>query len=176
MSPDALSSFRRIILALFPWLVLAGFHTYRVRAVNGDGTIDLDPPPASIALPPLPRVAQWTIGGGQVTPAVGSEVTIIFRDNDESRPAIVSFVPLALSKPTAVSIDATTTINLGGAGATALAKANAVANNMSVLLNALSAGIAHAVPNDGGAAMMTAIVASLAGWPATMATTKVEGK
>ncbi len=172
MSPDALSSFRRIVLALFPWLALAGFHTYRVRAVNGDGTIDLDPPPASTFLPALPRVAQWTIGGGQVTPAVGSEVTIVYRDNDASRPAIVSFAPLASSKPTAVSIDATTTISLGGAGAVKVAKAPLVASELSSI--AVSIGQIAALLNAAPGPVLSAPGSVTPYVPGSVAATKVE--
>ena len=189
MSPSALSSFRAIVLALFPWLALAGVHTYRVATVNADGSIDLDPPPGSSVLPRLPRVGQWLLGGAEVKPAIGSEVLILFRDNDESRPAIVSFVPLAgpAGKPDRITLNTgadksinigadSGVINLGGTGATALAKANAVANNLTILKNAFSSSLGAAVPSDGGVALMTAVIAALSAWPASMATVKVEGK
>lgn len=189
MSPSALASFRAITLAIFPWLAVAGVHTYRVAVVNADGSIDLDPPPASTVLPKLPRVGQWTLGGAEIKPVVGSEVLILFRDNDTSRPAIVAFVPLAgtsgkpdkitlntgADKPIAIGADSGS-INLGGAGATALAKANAVSNNLSGLKNAFQSALASAVPGDGGVALVTAALTALAAWPASMATIKVEGK
>lgn len=186
MSPSALSLYRAIVLALFPWLAYAGLHRFVVRRVNADGTIDLDPLSAP-ATKRLLSVSQWTLGGAEIKPAVGSEVVVCFLDNSEARPAIVSFAPLASSKPDKITLNTGTdkpiaigadsgSINLGGTGATALAKANAVSNNLSVLKNAMSSSITSAAPGDGGVAMMTALVTSLASWPASMATTKVEGK
>lgn len=187
MTLPPLALYERIVLAIFPWLVLSGVHTYVVRSVNADGSINLDPPPSSKVLPKRDRVPQWTLGGAEIKPSIGSEVLLIFRDNDDSRPVILSFAPLAITapdkitlntgadKPIAIGADSGS-INLGGTGATALAKANAVSNNLTVLKNALSAAIASAVPGDGGVALISAVNTALAAWPASMATIKVEGK
>lgn len=183
MTPAPLSLYRSIVLAVFPWLAYAGLHRYTVRRVNADGSIDLDP--VSSWAKRLLSVSQWTLGGAEIRPAIGSEVVVCFLDNSEARPAIVCFSPLASSapdkitlntgadKPIAIGADSGS-INLGGTGATALAKANAVSNNLSVLKNAISS--AAVVAGDGGAALKANILAALAAWPASMATTKVEGK
>ena len=75
MSPSALSLYRAIVLALFPWLAYAGLHRFVVRRVNADGTIDLDPLSAP-ATKRLLSVSQWTLGGAEIKPAVGSEVVV----------------------------------------------------------------------------------------------------
>lgn len=131
-APSELDSLRSIALTLFPWLAFAGAHTYRVARVNTDGTVDLDPPVGAPALPPLPKQPQWVGAGTEAAPAVGSEVLVVYRDNDPRRPALVSFTPLRASIPAKVSIDSTgpivvgasaTTIEAGGTTPVALAPA-----------------------------------------------------
>lgn len=108
-SPD--SYMREWLLRLFPWFLLAGHHTYTVEKDNGDGTWSLKPSPGLLAPPRLPRVRQWQLG--RVTTMVGSEVVIVYRDHDRTRPAIVGFIPLDGSTPDAVEIDAVTGVTIG---------------------------------------------------------------
>ena len=76
-----------------------GPRTYVVRAVNVGGTCNLEAPPGS-SYAPLLEVPQW-LGETRATPAVGSECTVIFRDGDRRRPAIVAFAPPATVAPVA---------------------------------------------------------------------------
>ena len=181
MTPTLQSSVRRIVLGLFPWLSIAGPHTYTVHAANEDGTIDLSPPAGS-RLPPLPRVPQWILGGAEVKPALGSAVVVMYLDNDATKPVICSFVPLSASRPDHLTIDVGNdktidmgahagVINLGGAGAAALAHAAQVIANINALKSAISG--AATTPGDGGAAFKAAIVAALGSWPSAVATSKV---
>ena len=125
-------SLRAIILGMFPWMRIArrGPRTYVVgkgvgsTGLNADGTCNLQPPAGSMYAP-LASVPQWLPGGVQISPLVGSECTVIFRDNDRRKPAIVSFTPLAGSVPSKAQIDAllvvlgvsASAINLGTAAA-----------------------------------------------------------
>jgi hypothetical protein len=77
--------------------------------------------------------------------------------------------------PTKALIDASGTVELGGAGAEFLAHADQVTAN----LNAIASAISDAVPapGDGGAALAISIGAklTLAGYPLALATTKAKG-
>ncbi len=167
----------------FPVLnVPPGPHSYRVGVVRADGRCDLravkDGPPAEI-----PNVDHWAGSGAASKPQVGSLVVVSYLDGDPNSPMIGAYQPLRVAggAPVEATLDATTIkigptnatlIELGGAGASALALAAAVAANFTALKAAIT-GVAI-VPGDGGAAIKAALVA-LTPFPASMATTKVKG-
>ena len=118
--PSHQKSLRQIVLTLFPWLVHAGPHVYRVARVNTGpdaGTVDLEPPPVMLAPEPLPRVSQWAGAGVEATPTVGSEVVIVFLDNNRRKPAVVSYQPLRSGKPSQIEMDASAAVNIGASAA-----------------------------------------------------------
>lgn len=65
--------------------------TYVVANVRGDKRLDLVPPTDAPHLPEIAACEQWTLGGSQVTPTVGAEVLVAFRDERRSRPVVVAF-------------------------------------------------------------------------------------
>ena len=100
----------RIVAEAFPQLFYSFPRTYRVASVRSDKRLDLVPPDDAPHLPELNAVPQW--GVGQVTPAVGSEVTVVFRDADPSRPIVVHWEFDA--PPTEVHLQATSGLKLDG--------------------------------------------------------------
>lgn len=80
----------RIVLAAAPGLAFTYPRSYRVVAVNADKTLDLEALTDDPALPPLRAVEQWSLGGALVTPALGSEVLVLFRDANPTRPVMVA--------------------------------------------------------------------------------------
>jgi len=89
--------------------------TYLVAAVRPDKRLDLVPPPDAPHLPEMAAVEQWSLGGALVTPTVGAEVLVAFRDYPRrTRPVVFAFGP---GKPDEDMVDATA-IKLG-AGASA---------------------------------------------------------
>ncbi len=83
------SSILRMVADAFPSLVYGHPRTYKVTAVRGDKRLDLSPPADAPHLPELDAVEQW--GLGKVTPVVGSEVSVVFRDADPTRPIVVNW-------------------------------------------------------------------------------------
>lgn len=69
--------------------------TFVVRAVGGDGRMDLTPPADAPDLVPLNKVEQWTMGSALTFPAVGTSVLVAFRDARESRPCVIGIAPSA---------------------------------------------------------------------------------
>jgi len=63
--------------------------TYVVASVRGDGRFDLTP--SGEGLPELRAVEQWTLGGAKVSPLVGAEVLVTYRDINRGRPVIFAF-------------------------------------------------------------------------------------
>lgn len=69
-------------------------------------------------------------------------------------------------------LEGTTAIQLGAGATLFVALESLVAAQLTVLSAAISAGAI--TPGDGGAAFKASLIAALAGWPATMASTKVK--
>lgn len=104
-----LTSILRMVGDAFPATLYGYPRTYKVSAVRADKRLDLVPPPDKPHLPELAAVEQW--GLGVVTPAVGTEVCVQFRDADPTRPIVV---PWGFgSTPDVVAIDASDKIDLG---------------------------------------------------------------
>lgn len=95
MTPALRTSILRVVASAFPSLVYGHAHTYKVTAVVG-GKLDLSPPADAQHLPELAAVEQW--GVGLVTPPIGSEVCVLFRDADPTRPIVVPFEPASSTK------------------------------------------------------------------------------
>lgn len=72
--------------------------TYVVAVVRDDGRLDLVPPPDASYLPELEAAEQWSTGGAVVTPEVGAEVTVIFRDGDATRYVVAGWKPGTVDK------------------------------------------------------------------------------
>lgn len=107
--PSLRASVVRIIESAFPHLAFCYPRTYVVVAVRADKRLDLQPPSDAPHLPELPGVEQW--GLGVVSPMVGTEVCVLFRDADPTRPVVV---PWGFdSVPDDVKVDADTAILLG---------------------------------------------------------------
>lgn len=106
----------RMVANAFPSLVYGYPRTYVVAAVYAAGTplLDLLPPPDAMYLPELRAVPVWTFGGGYVVPEIGAEVSVVFRDADKRRPAVVQFAPGIPVKSTA---DASTLYELAPSAA-----------------------------------------------------------
>lgn len=120
MIPSLRASVVRIIESAFPHLAFTYPRTYVVNAVRADKRLDLVPPADAPHLPELPGVEQW--GLGVVTPTVGTEVCVLFRDADERRPIVV---PWGFgSVPDRVKVDAGTAIELGDPATRGAARLN----------------------------------------------------
>lgn len=104
MSPTLRESVIRIVGQAFPQLVYGYPRTYVVAAVDAAGRLDLVPPPGAAYLPELPAVEQWSLGGATIRPAVGSTVTVLFRDAMRDRPIVVHW---DRTLPTRADLDAT---------------------------------------------------------------------
>jgi hypothetical protein len=100
----------RIVANAFPALVYGYPRTYIVAAVNADDTLDLVPPPTSGYLRDLRSVPQWNTGGCIVTPELGAEVAVVFRDADETRPVVQSWAP---GVPVELAADASDLVAVG---------------------------------------------------------------
>ena len=122
-----------IVKQLFPGLPYKGLHTYTVRSVNADGSVELSPPQGATLLPPLSAVSQWCGAGIEAVPAAGSAVVVAFLDDDPRTPALVSFAPLRVSTPSQVNVFATGDVRLGGSAATAVAIASQTNSNIEKL-------------------------------------------
>lgn len=144
----------RIVGQEISGLALMGPHTYRVTAVHVDAgpplSVRCDLEPVEPRMMPLSRVDQWpSVGGSVVAPVVGTECIVEFRDLKSSRPMITRFHPLreAGGAPVTTTIDASakvaigehsTTVELGGSSAVALALAGPLATWAALVNTALS--------------------------------------
>lgn len=111
-APSVRNAVRRMVREDFPEMIYGFPRTYIVTAVRGDGRLDLAPPADAPELPVLPAVDQW-LDGIQLTPNVGDQVVVSFRDANPTRPMVTSDMPLRSSTPAAVKIDATGTVSVG---------------------------------------------------------------
>ncbi|MEI8256222.1 MAG: hypothetical protein WCJ30_11180 [Deltaproteobacteria bacterium] len=167
-APTVGDSLLRILRKVAPWLFYTGVHTYRVHSVSSEvggaqstGALALEPSGTRL-FKAEPIVLQWGGAGVVVIPKVGSDVGIVFLDNDPTRPAIVAWQALALAggRPDVVEVDADTAVRLGrhaavttvGAPGSAhfVADSSQVNGNFSTLLASLNtlatALAAHAPP------------------------------
>ncbi len=88
------ASVLRMVAEAFPVLVYGYPRTYHVAAVLDDGRLDLEAPPDQRRyLPELQAAEQWSLGGAIVTPAVGAEVLVAFRDADPTRYVVLGWAP-----------------------------------------------------------------------------------
>ncbi len=133
----------RLMLAEFPALALLTSSTYVVRKVYSDapnyGRCDLalesDPEVQ------LPRVDQWPgIAGGVCLPVEGSLCEVTWRNGDPRSPIIVGFQASRLTAgiPNEVKINASALIELGGDGATALAKSAPIVTWAALVVSAIT--------------------------------------
>jgi hypothetical protein len=106
--PTATPSLREMIRRMVADAFADVARTYTVQASHDDGTLDLAPPPDATHLPELKSIEQWTMGGANVTAAVGSEVLVVFRDRRRTRPVAVAFGGTTPTKVTIKSDDMTT--------------------------------------------------------------------
>ncbi len=108
------SSIQRMLAEQLERIELSYPRTYKVAAVRADGSLDLVPPTDAPRLPELSAVEPWTLG--RVTPAVDSEVLVVFRDADPTRPIVVGWA--FGSTPVDLEIGASASLFLdGGASA-----------------------------------------------------------
>lgn len=120
LTPTIRESILRMVAGAFPALVFGHPRTYVVQSVNADKTLDLEPPPDARHLPELRAVEQW--GLGKVTPAAGSEVCVLFRDANPSRPIVVPWG--FASTPEKVHLDVTDELDLGPSATREAARIN----------------------------------------------------
>lgn len=112
-APSMRNAIRRMTREDFPEIAFSFPRTYVVQNVRSDGRLDLIPPPDAPELPILPAVDQW-LPGIRLTPNVGDQVIVQFRDANPTRPGVVGAVPLRTATPAAVTIDAAS-VKLGDA-------------------------------------------------------------
>lgn len=113
-TPTIRESVKRMVASEIDRLRYAYPRTYIVAAVKADKRLDLVPPPDVPSLPELENVERWALG--EVTPALGSEVLVFFRDADQTRPVVVGLAASA----TLIDLTLQTTTDLdllGGTGA-----------------------------------------------------------
>lgn len=163
--PSALDAFRDVLDAVDPWRRYRGVTEYRVGALEST-RLSLQPVRVSTGMPFLSRVPMWPgVSGCYATVALGSRVLVGFIDSDPGRPYVAAFEDVDGEGFTP------TLIKLGG-GSDFVALAALVSSELSELKSAISG--AATVPNDGGSAFKTAVVAALAAWPGSVAATKVK--
>lgn len=152
--PASLESFLAIIEAVDPRRKYRGVTEFRVGALEGE-RLNLQPVRSSTGMPFLSRVPMWPgVGGSLTTVAIGSRVLVGFIDSDPGRPYVAAFESSDGEgfTPTLVKL-------CGGSDFVALA--SKVDDLFSAIANAVP------VPNDGGAAILTALNAVLASVAAT---------
>jgi hypothetical protein len=181
----------RLVAAFTRGTFYHGRYEYRVDS-TGDTHLDLSPVRSALGLPRLAAVPMRAGSPGCAgTPAIGSTCEVQFLDGDPTRPSVVGFEgPEGNSfKPTIAKINATTEVDVGenaslvkvAGGAQFLALSNQVNARLQEFAGAFMS--ATPAPNDGGAAIQTAVKVALgiAGWsvpagtPPTTAATKVKG-
>lgn len=84
-----MTSILRAVASAFPALIYGYPRTYQVAAVRSDKTLDLVPPADAQHLPELDAVEAW--GLGLVTPTVGAEVVVLFRDANPARRMVIGW-------------------------------------------------------------------------------------
>jgi hypothetical protein len=161
-----IESLRRLLEALDPDRKFRGVTEYRVVTLSGS-LLNLQPVRrASSGMPDLQRVpVRPGVAGCEATVALGSRVLVGFVDSDAARPYVAGFEDAdgAGFLPTMIEL-------AGGADFVALAAS--VSTQLSTLKNAITG--AGVTPADGGLAFKTALLASLAAWPGSVAATKVK--
>jgi hypothetical protein len=159
----------------FPGLALAGPWTYRVTKVTvADGVRCNIEPVEGNRQQAHDNVDQWPgVGGAVVTPQVGAECLVEFRDGSKDRPVIVAFKPLRITGGTPTKIEAySDEVKLGDSAAQALALAASVASNLTAIASRLTAiGTLLNVPGPVSGATGTVVPFV----PSSVATTKVKG-
>lgn len=136
----------------------------KVTAQNADGTLQIKPDDPKVAGGGLDNVPIRLGVPGTVQVPNGSRCTFQFESGDPSKPYVCAF---GGSQLTELKI---------GSGSEAVALASKVATELNQLKSAIQG--AATVPNDGGAAFKTNIIAALSGWPlaSDMASTKLFGE
>ncbi len=115
------TSILRMVANAYPQLFYGFPRTYKVAAVHSDKRLDLVPSNDAQHLQELKNVEQWSLAGVLVTPVVGAEVCVVFRDADPARPAVVNWGPVAT--PTGLRANASGTVTIGD-GSTLVALGN----------------------------------------------------
>jgi hypothetical protein len=106
MTPTLRQSLMTIFREEMPRIFFGGLYEYTVKK-SESGRLDLVPKKARWLMP-LPAIEQWSVGGSEVDPKVGTSVAVAFLDGDESRPIVLGFLPKRASGgvPTKLAIDA----------------------------------------------------------------------
>lgn len=149
---------------------------YRVVQISVD-RLELQPVRRDAGLPDVLPISMWPgVAGAHAKPQLGAEVLVEFLEGDRTRPVVSGFAGKDGTghAPDEQTFSVGTTLKLGGAGAT---NAVALAPNVNTRLNDLTAALnafiaAVPVPNDGGAALQTA-VKTAGGWSVAKASVDV---
>jgi hypothetical protein len=154
---------------------LWGSWRYRVTRMSGD-RLDARPVLAANGLPELVGV-EFSPGvpGCDVELQAGLEVLVDFVEGNRALPRVVAFAghDQAAWTPTRLTLDADT-IELGEDATSFVALHDLAEGELTTLKNAI--GGAACTPGDGGLAFKTALLAALAAWPGSTASTKVKAK
>lgn len=125
-------------------VVFARAYRYRIVVQKPDGRLALQTVEKVRGLPDIIPLTPWPgMAGLSATYAPGTEVIVEFIAGDPSRPIVRSFQDG--SPPLVMNLEATTSVNVGGAGSASLAKSTellAWAANVNAALNGLGAPIA----------------------------------
>lgn len=142
-SDRTMVALRALMRAEDPQRVPAGIWEYQVQGATST-TFDGSPTEQNFPLPPVVGVPyRSSFAGATCTPTQGTLAYVAFANQDPTRPILIAFGP---TTPVAMSLDANTTVtvgasstqvNLGGAGAVALATAAGVNAALTLFSNAI---------------------------------------
>jgi len=150
---------RTLVAQLFPDYRFRGVTEYRVVSQSGQ-RLNLQAIRASSGMPNLMRVrVRPGVAGCRADVALGSSALVTFVDGDPARPIVVGF-----EDAEGPGFEAVVDVGLS---AEAVALASLVDDRLTEFAGAFASAVP--VPNDGGAAIQTAVKAALiaAGWNAT---------
>lgn len=137
-----LRSLRNVIQNELPTVPFHGIYEFSVQAVHGsapNATVDCSPTDSSIGLPSLSNITmRSSVDGGTSEPTPGHRCLVAFINGDASRPVVVGNDANAVN----VSLDASSTLNLGGSSSTV----NVGGSAGSVTLGPLPQALAHSIP------------------------------
>jgi hypothetical protein len=146
---------------------LFGRWRYRVVRISVD-RLELQPVRRDAGLPEMLPISMWPgVAGAHAKPQLGAEVLVEFIEGDRTQPIVTGFAGKdgIGHAPDELTLSVGTVLRLGGSAASdAVALAPDVNSRLNDLTTAINAYIgATPVPNDGGAALQTA-VKTLGGW------------
>lgn len=154
------SALERVVRWVMRDTLYLGQYVCTVAAQNADGTLDVLPDDLRLRASGLQSVPiRHGLPGVEIEVPAGERVLLGFGDGDPRQPYCALWHEGQVTK-----------VRIGGSEAVALA--SLVAEQLSALKDAISGAVP--VPNDGGAALQTQILAALATWPESTASEVLE--